>query len=82
MYFVFRAISLFAQQARFDRGMTIFKWGVTGVGVAVLILAVAVVLSKKPASDSKELAPTTKRIVGIVLGVIGLGIIAFAWLAF
>ena len=73
---------LIAQDAdRYNRGLQIFQWGVTGVGIAVLVAAAAMLLQKpKPGASSG--AVTAQRVVGVVLAVIGLGIVAYAWIGF
>ena len=74
--------TLFAQNAdRFNRGLSIFQMGMTGVGVAILIVA-AVALFQKPKPDASPSATTAQRVVGIILAAVGVGIIAYAWLGF
>jgi hypothetical protein len=78
---VFACLGLLAQQARYDRGLSIFKWGMTGVGIAILIGAAGILFSKSRQA-SKESSPTVKRIAAAILGAIGLGVIGYAWLGF
>ena len=78
---VFICPFLFAQQARYDRGLSIFKWGITGVGIAILIGAIGILLSK-PQEASKEMSPTGRRIAAVIIGALGLGVIGYGWLAF
>lgn len=72
---------LLAQLAQHGVGMRMFKWGVTGVGVAILIAAAGVAFSK-PKHPKKEMAPAVKVIAALLFAALGCGIIAYAWLAF
>ena len=69
---------LLAQQGRYERGLAFFRWGVTGVGVAILIAALGVFFSKGK-DPEKEMAPAMKLVATIVLGAVGLGVIGYAW---
>jgi hypothetical protein len=66
---------------RFNRGLSIFQWGITLVGVAVL-LAAAFALLQRPKQGASRAAHAVQRIAGIGLAILGLGIIAYAWLGF
>ena len=81
MYFLISCFLVFAQQARYDRGLMIFKLGVTGVGVAFLIAAAGVMFSQ-PKDQSKEMSPAVKMIAALIIGSLGVGTIGYAWLAF
>ena len=71
--------TLLAQIDRFNRGLSIFQWGLTGVGVAILLGAVAL-LFQKPSKDAASVSATTQRVVGIIVAALGLGVIAYGWL--
>ena len=69
---------LLAQQSRYDRALSFFRWGVTGIGVAFLIGAAAPFFSKF--HPKKELSPVVSAIFAAVCATLGLGIICYAWL--
>ena len=78
---VFTCLVLLAQQGRYDRGLLIFKWGITGVGIVILFAAACILLSKSKKA-SKDMSPMVKRIAAAILGALGLGVIGYAWLVF
>ncbi len=63
----------FAQQARYERGLSIFQWGLTGVGVAILLAAAGVVFSKSKDS-ARQMSPAVKAIAALVFLALGFGI--------
>lgn len=72
---------LLAQQSRYERGLSIFQWGLTGVGVAILLTAAGVVFSRSE-DPAKQMSPVVKAIVAVVFAALGFGIIGYAWLGF
>ncbi len=74
-------VQLFAQQARYDNGLAMFKWGLTMTGVGILVAAAGLMFSKSKGQPN-EMSPTTKLIAGAIVAAIGLAVIAYAWLAF
>ena len=76
-----RALLAAVDTAWYNRGLSIVQWGVTGVGVAMLLVA-AVMLLQKAKPDASPTLVRVQRIVGAVLAVVGVGIIAYAWLGF
>ena len=71
----------FAQQARYERGLSIFQWGLTGVGVAILLAAAGVVFSRSKDSE-KQMSPVVRIVAALVFLALGFGIIGLAWLGF
>jgi len=74
-------ILLAQDTARFNRGQSIFQLGLTGVGVAIIIMGAALCFSK-PKDPEKATSPAVKWTALGVCGLLGLGIIAYAWLGF
>jgi hypothetical protein len=72
---------LLAQQSRYDRGLSIFQWGLTGVGVAILLAAAGVIFSRSK-DPAKQRSPVVKAIAAVVFLALGFGIIGYAWLGF
>ena len=74
--------TLFAQDAtQYNRGLSIVQWGMTAVGVGMLVVAAGVLLSK-PKPNGSGLPTAIQRVVGSILVVAALAIIAYAWLGF
>ncbi|MBC8873679.1 MAG: hypothetical protein H8E44_29935 [Planctomycetes bacterium] len=72
---------LLAQQSRYDRGLSIFQWGLTAVGVAILLAAAGVIFSRSK-DPAKQMSPVVKAIAAVVFAALGFGIIGYAWLGF
>ena len=81
MYQAIWQLILLAQQDRFDRGLSMFRWGITLAGVGILVVAVGLMFSKSK-GDAKEMSPATKVIAAGIVAAVGLGLIAYAWLIF
>ena len=75
-------ILLFAQDVdRYNRGLGYFQWGLTGVGIAIILLGVGLASSKPKDPQQQSSALVRWSSLGIC-SAIGLGVIAYAWLGF
>jgi|GEM_PF-4356004 len=70
---------LFAQQGRYERGLAMFRWSVTLAGVAILIPAIAIFVSKPKEDPEKEMSLTVKIVAATAFAVLGMAVIGFAW---
>jgi multisubunit Na+/H+ antiporter MnhB subunit len=66
---------------RYNRGLAFFQWGITGVGIAIIILGLGLAFSKTK-DPQRQTSPTVRWISLGICGVIGLGIIGYAWFGF
>ena len=65
---------------RYNSGIRWIQWGTTGVGVGILIVAAATLFSKsKPDTSATNIR--IQRIVGVLLTLVGIGFIVYAWTA-
>lgn len=53
------------------------RWGMTGVGVGILIVAFGVLFSKSKSSMGMQ---WIQRVIGFILAVLGIAAIAYAWI--
>ena len=74
-------ILLAQNAARYNRGLTFFQWGLTGVGIAIIILGLGIAFSKAK-DPQKQTSPTVRWISLVICGLSGLAIIGYAWLGF
>jgi hypothetical protein len=79
---VLKQVVLFAlNTARYNRGLSFFQWGLTAFGVGIILVGAGLFFSK--AKDAQRQPPPMVRWIAItVCGLIGLGIIGYAWLGF
>ena len=74
---------LLAQQDRFERGQSIFQWGLTMAGAGILMAAIGILFSKSKAKEgAQETPPAVKFLAAAVIAAVGIGLIAYAWLGF
>ena len=65
---------------RYNSGVRGVQWGTTAVGVGFL-LGAAGLLFQKPKPETSSTNIRIQRGVGVVLAVIGVGVIVYAWVA-
>ena len=67
--------------ARYNRGILIFQLGLSTVGIAVIMIAAGLCFHK-PKDAAPKISSGVRWTALIILGAIGVGIIAYAWLGF
>ncbi len=82
VFSMFELVILLAQNTtRYNRGLSIFQLGLTGAGIAIIILGAGLFFAKT--KDPQKQTSTAVRWISLgACSLIGLAIIAYAWLAF
>ena len=74
-------IYLAVDTARYNRGLASVQWGLTAVGISIILVGAGLSFSKTKDGERKT-SPALRWISMVLCGLIGLGIIAYGWLAF